>query len=247
MVGQVLRQLVAVFLVVVCPSTLLMAERPSAMLYANGAVMLNGMPAARSMSVFAGDRIDTAGASRVSVLHTGLSLVVDSNSSVEYQADGFTVLKGAASARTSKGVSARVGPISVIPKGASALFDIRSDGKTILVSSREGTITVTDGVEMATVGPGYTAKVTFDSQDAPRPAAAASGQQPSQYPPPPQTTASSSQEEGPKPAATTRGDENEERKRLIIVILVTAAATAAIVCILECGEGGPTPVSPVTP
>ena len=246
MVGQVLRQLVAVFLVVVCPSTLLMAERPSAMLYANGAVMLNGMPAARSMSVFAGDRIDTAGASRVSVLHTGLSLVVDSNSSVEYQADGFTVLKGAASARTSKGVSARVGPISVIPKGASALFDIRSDGKTILVSSREGMITVTDGVEVATVEPGYTARVTFESQDAPRPAATASGQQPSQYPPPPQTTGGS-QEEGPKPAATTRGDQDNERKKLIIAIVLTAAATATIVCILECGGGGPTPVSPVTP
>ena len=246
MLGQVLRQVVAIFLVVACPSNWLMAERPSAMLYANGAVMLNGMPAARSMSVFAGDRIDTADASRVSVLRTGLSLVVDSNSSVQYQSDGFTVLKGAASARTSSGMSARVGPISVIPKGASALFDITSDGKTILVSSREGMITVTDGAAVATVQPGYTARVTFESQEAPRPAATASGQQPGQYPPPPET-AGGSQEEGPKPAATTSGDQGNERKKLIIAIVLTAAASAVIVCILECGGGGATPLSPVTP
>ena len=245
MFGQVSKRLVAVLLLVVCPSTLLMAELPTAMLYASGAVMLNGMPAARSMSVFAGDRIDTADASRVSVLRTGLSLVVDSNSSVQYQTDGFTVLKGTASARTSTGLTARVGPICVIPKGASALFDIRSDGKTILVSSREGTITVTDGVKMATIDPGYTARVTFDSQDAPRPAASSSGQQPSQNPTP--QASAGSQDEGPKPAATTTGDENNERKKLIIAILVTAAATAAIVCILECGGGGATPISPVTP
>jgi hypothetical protein len=245
MLGQVVRQVVAIFLMVVFPSTLLMAERPSAMLYANGAVMLNGIPAAKSMSVFAGDRIDTADASRVSVLRTGLSLVVDSNSSVQYQTDGFTVVKGTASARTSNGVSARVGPISVTPKGASALFDIKSDGKTMLISSREGAITVTDGVQLATVEPGYTARVSYAPQDAPAPAASASGQQPSQAPAP-QTTAGS-QEEGPKPAATTSGDENHERKKLIIVIVITAAAAAAIVCILECGGGGPTPISPVTP
>jgi len=67
MLEQALRKLVAVLLVVVCPSSLLIAERPSAMLYATGTVTLNGMPAAKSMSVFAGDRIDTADASVVSV------------------------------------------------------------------------------------------------------------------------------------------------------------------------------------
>jgi len=217
MLGQVARQLVAIFLVVIYPSSLLLAEHPTAMLYATGAVMLNGIPAAKSMSVFAGDRIDTADASRVSILRTGLSLVVDSNSSVQYQADGFTVLRGAASARTANGMSARVGPISVVPNSASALFDIKSDGKTIFVSSREGAITVTDGVQMATVEPGYTARVSYAPQDA------------------------------PTPAATASGDENHERRKLIIAIVVTAAAAAVIVCVLECGGGGPVPISPVTP
>jgi hypothetical protein len=245
MLEQGLRKLVALLLMVVCPSSLLMAERPSAMLYATGAVTLNGMPAAKSMSVFAGDRIDTGDASVVSVNRHGFSLVVDANSSVQYQSDGFTILKGKASARTSNGMLAHAGPLSVIPKGNSALFDVSSDGRTILVASREGTLTLTDGIETATLEPGYTAMVSLDPQDqAPKPAASASGQAPSQNPEP--QAATSDQEQGPKPAATTSGDNNRSKKGLIILIIASAAAGAAIFCILECG-GGPTPVSPVTP
>lgn len=218
MLEQALRKLVAVLLVVVCPTKLLMAERPSAMLYATGTVTLNGMPAAKSMSVFAGDRIDTADASVVSVNSSGFSLVVDPNSSVEYQSNGFTILKGKASAKTSNGMSAHAGPLSMIPKGNSALFDVSDDGKIVLVASREGTLTLTDGIETATLEPGYTAKVSLDPQD-----------------------------QGPKPAATTRGDENRKKKGLIILIVASAVGAAAVVCDLECGGGGPTPVSPVTP
>ncbi len=246
MFQQPLRTLVAVLLCIVCPSALLMAELPSAMLYATGAVTLNGVPAAKSMSVFAGDRIDTADASVVSINRSGLSLVVDPNSSVQYQSNGFTILKGKASVRTSSGMSAHAGPLSVIPKGNSALFDVSRNGKTVLVASREGALTLTDGVETATLDPGYTAKVTLDPQDqGPRPAASGTGQEPGQNPNPKATA--SDQDQGPKPAATTSGEEGTSKKKMIILIILTAAATAAIVCILECGGGGPTPISPVTP
>ena len=248
MLEQAFRKLVAVLLVVVCPFTLLMAEQPSAMLYATGAVMLNGMPAAKSMSVFAGDRIDTADASVVSVNRTGFSFVIDPNSSVRYQTDGFTILKGKTSARMSNHASAHAGALSVIPKGNSALFDVSRNGNTVLVASREGTLTLTDGIETATLEPGYTAKVSLDPQDQePKPAAPASGQVPNQNPSQNQGSNASDQDQGPKPAATTGGDEDHHKRGIIIAINATAAATAAIVCILECGGGGPTPVSPVTP
>lgn len=233
MSDKVVRKLVAVLLIVVCPSTFLMAERPSAMLYATGAVTLNGIriPAAKSMSLFAGDRVDTADASVVSINWSGSSLVVDPNSSVQYQSDGFSILKGTARVRTSKGMSAHAGPISVLLQSDTALFDVSTDGNTILVASREGTLTVTDGIETATLEPGFTAKVSLDSQDqGPKPAATASGQ-----------------DQGPKPAAGTTGDKNRRKKGLIIWIFASAAAGAAIACILACGGSGRTPISPVVP
>ena len=221
MSDKVVRKLVAVLLIVVCPSTFLMAERPSAMLYATGAVTLNGIriPAAKSMSLFAGDRVDTADASVASINWSGSSLVVDPNSSVQYQSDGFSILKGRARVRMSKGMSAHAGPISVLLQSDTALFDVSTDGNTILVASREGTLTVTDGIETATLEPGFTAKVSLDSQD-----------------------------QGPKPAAGTTGDKKRRKKKgLIIWIFASAAAGAAIACIFACGPSGRTPVSPVVP
>jgi hypothetical protein len=108
----------------------------------------------------------------------------------------------------------------VIPKADAAFFDISSDGKTTLVASREGSLTLTDGIETTTLDPGYTAKVSVDPQDA--------------------------QDQGPKPAATTTG-EQKKHKKLIIIILASAAAGAIIACILACGGSGGTPVTPVTP
>ena len=231
MLYGVVQRLIAVALAVVCPCTFLMAERPSAMLYATGTVTLNGTPAAATMSVFAGDRIETANASVVSINRSGSSLVVDPNSSVEYQNDGFTILKGSARVRTSRGLAAHAGSLSVIPIGNAALFDVSSDGRTVLVASREGTLTLTDGIETATLKPGYTAQVSLDIQDqSPNPAAAAGGQ-----------------DQGPIPAATTKGQGNKRKKGLIILIFASAIAATAIACALACGGGGPTAITPVTP
>jgi hypothetical protein len=216
-----MQKLAAILLLIVCPS-ILMAERPSAMLYATGIVTLNGVPAAKSSSIFAGDRIDTADSSVVSINRSGSSLVLDPNSSVEYHNEGFTLLKGVARVRTSKGLGAQAGPISIIPKGDAALFDVSSDGKTILIASREGSLTLTDGEETATLDPGYTAKVSIDPQEG--------------------------QDQNPKPAAGTRGDENKrKKKKIIFIILASAAAAAIIACILACESSGPSPVTPVTP
>jgi hypothetical protein len=198
-----------------------MAERPSAMLYATGSVTLNGIPAEKSTSIFDGDRIDTANASVVSIDRTGSSLVVDPNSSVQYKNDSFTILKGVARVRTSTGIAAHTGPLSVIPKAKAALFDVSNDGKTVLIASREGALTVTDGVETATLEPGYTAKVTLDPEQ--------------------------DQDQGPKPAARTRGDENKHKKGLIIIIIASAAAAALIACLLACEGSGGAAVTPVVP
>ena len=220
MLSQTVNKLAAVLLVVVCPSAILMAERPGAMLQASGTVLVNGTATPQSMSLFMGDRVNTAGGAAASITRSGLSLVVDPNSSVRYQDDGFAILQGTARVRISKGVTAHAGLVSVVPKGDSALFDVSSDGKTALVTSREGALTLTDGVEMASLNPGYTAKISLDPSEG--------------------------QDQGPKPAAQSKGDKNN-KKWFIIWILVAAAAGAGITCAVTCGGGGPTPVSPVTP
>jgi hypothetical protein len=216
--GAIVRQLVTGLLLLVCPCGL-MAEQPIALLDASGEVTLNGTPARASTSVFAGDRIDTASASVVSINGRGTSLVVDPHSSIRYEADGFTILKGMSRVRTSKAMIAHAGPLSVMPKANQALFDISNDGKTVLVASREGVLTLKDGMETATLSPGYTARVSLES--------------------------SHDDDQSPKPAGTTRGVPN--RKKALIIILASGAAGVAVACILACGGGGGAPLTPVTP
>ena len=160
------RKLLALLLVVVCPSAILMADRPSAMLQASGAVRLNGNPTPQTTSVFTGDVIDTAASSVVSITRSGSSLTVDPDSSIRYEDDGFAILKGMARVQTSKGMTAHAGPISVVPLAKTALFDVSTDGKTALIASREGALTLTDGVESMTLEPGHTAKVNLDQEQA---------------------------------------------------------------------------------
>nr|UXE41687.1 hypothetical protein Hi04_10k_c5966_00020 [uncultured bacterium] len=219
MLALVSRKILALFLVIVFPSTLVMADRPSAMLTTSGTVRLNGTALPQSTSVFTGDVIDTAAESVGSLSRSGSSVIVDPDSSVRYQDDGVSVVKGMARVQTSKGMAAHVGRISVIPVGSDALFDVHIDGKTALIASRKGPLTLTDGVESFTLDPGHTAKVSIDvSQD---------------------------QGQAPKPAA--KGGEKKLKKPPAWLIWVVVAGGAfAVACALTCGSGAAA-ISPVVP
>jgi hypothetical protein len=207
MLNLVSRKILALLLVVVVPSAVLMADRPSAMLITAGTVRLNGTVLPQSTSVFSGDVIDTAADSVGSLSRSGSSVVVDPDSSVRYQDDGVSVLKGTARVQTSKGLPAHAGSISVIPVTNNALFDIRIDGKTALIGSRAGALTLTDGVESYTLDPGHTAKVDI-SQD---------------------------QGQAPKPAA--KGGEKKKKPPAWLIWVAVAAGAFAVACALTCGLG----------
>ena len=207
MFSLITRKILALLLVIVFSSAALMADRPSAMLITSGTVRLNGTVLPQSTSVFTGDVIDTAADSVGSLSRSGSSVVVDPDSSVRYQDDGVSVLKGTARVQTSKGLPAHAGSISVTPVTNNALFDIRIDGKTALIGSRAGALTLTDGVESYTLDPGHTAKVDI-SQD---------------------------QGQAPRPAA--KGGEKKKKPPAWLIWVAVAAGAFAVACALTCGLG----------
>src|SRR6516164_9370218 len=139
------RKVIALVLVVVCPSAIVLADRPSAMLSSSGTVRLNGAVIPRSTSVFTGDVVDTSAESVGALSRSGSSVVVDPNSSIRYQDDGFAIMKGTVRVQTSKGMTAHTGPISVVPVSNAALYEVSIDGKTALIASRQGALTLTAG------------------------------------------------------------------------------------------------------
>jgi hypothetical protein len=218
MLSKVMQKMLALLLMVICPSGVLMADRPSAILQASGTVRLNGSGVPRSMSVFSGDLIDTAHASVASISRNGSYLVVDPDSSIRYQENGFAILNGRARVQATNGLTAYAGPISVIPAANGALFDVSSDGKTALITSREGALTLTNGIETITLGSGYTAKVSLDVPQ---------------------------EQQAPKPAA--KGGEKKKKAPPAWLIWVAAAGAGfAVACALTCGTGAAA-VSPVVP
>jgi hypothetical protein len=214
------RNAIAVLLIAVFPSSIVLADRPSAMLTTSGTVRLNGNVSPRSTSVFTGDVIDTASDAVGSLSRSGSSVVVDPDSSIRYQDDGPAILKGMARVRTSKGMAAHAGPISVIPVKDAALFDVSSDGKTALIASREGALTLVAGGESFTLEPGYTAKVNLDvPQD----------------------------QQAPKPAAKGGEKKIKAPPAWLIYVIAGGVAAAAVTCAFLCGKGAAAAVSPVVP
>jgi hypothetical protein len=214
------RKLLSIFLLLTYPATISLAEMPSGMLYATGSVMLNGAAVRNSSSVFAGDRVVTASSSVASITRSGSSVIVDPNSSVLYEDYGFKILDGTARASTRNGLTAHAGPISVVPKNKLAKFDVSTHNGTILIASREGVLTLTDGDVVKTLEPGYTASIRLGPEQ--------------------------DKSQNPIPAATTSGVITGS-KQLIIVIAAAAVGATAIACSLACTDGGAVAVSPVTP
>jgi hypothetical protein len=133
------------FLVVLAASALV-AQTDGAMLYAKGNVALNGQSVANSTSIFAGDRLDIADSSVGSINRGGSSVVLSPNSSIQYQQSGVELLKGTARISTSQGMVAYSGSVTVTPKSGAAKFDVvKLDNNSVLVASREGALSVSDG------------------------------------------------------------------------------------------------------
>lgn len=117
-----------------------------AMLYANGNARVNGQPAGTSTSIFAGDRIDVADSSAVSINRSGSSVVVSPNSSIQYEPASVEVVQGTVHVSTSQGMAVRAGNVLVAPGGKNtvASYDVIAAGSKITIVSREGSLTASD-------------------------------------------------------------------------------------------------------
>ena len=139
----------------VLATAMLTAQTNGAMLYAKGNVTLNGQSVPTSTSIFVGDRLDIADASVGSINRNGSSVVLSPNSAIQYQQSGVALLKGTARVSTSQGMSAQAGQFTITPTSGTAKFDVVTLGNnSVLVASREGTLTVNDGNSTITLPQG---------------------------------------------------------------------------------------------
>jgi hypothetical protein len=164
-----IRTSVSVFLIALLPSALLLADTKGAMLFANGAVVLNGMAVKSTSGVFDGDRIDTANNAMGTINQKGSTVGVDPNSGVTYRKNSIDVRRGSVRVSTDQGLSVLVDQFSITPKEGTAKFTVAKLDNKIVVTSSEGSLVLGGAAKTTVLPPGMAA--TLD----PNPAPAGSG------------------------------------------------------------------------
>ena len=140
-----LQKILSCIMVMVVPASLFAADSAAAMLYSNGTTWLNGSSLPKSSAIFSGDRVQTTAGSVAKINASGSSLVVLSDSLVQFEGDAVKLEHGGVTVSTSKGMTTRAGEVAVIPStGVWTQFDVTDvDGK-VHIAARKGDLTITD-------------------------------------------------------------------------------------------------------
>jgi len=158
-----LNKILSCIIAVVVPASLFAADSGAAMLYGNGPTWLNGSSLPKSSAVFSGDLVQTAPGSVAKINASGSSLMVLSDSLVQYEGSAVKLDHGSVTVSTSKAMATRAGDVAVTPTAdVWTQFDVtKVDGKVQIVA-RKGDLTVDDGTQTTTLAQGQ--QTTRDSE-----------------------------------------------------------------------------------
>jgi hypothetical protein len=133
------RAILSCVLVFLLPASLFAADTTAAMLYTNGTAWINGGSVPRSSAIFSRDLVQTKADSVASIKAPGSSVLVSSDSLVQYQGDSIKLEHGGMSVATSKNMAARIGALRVVPASAGwTEFEVRDTDGAVKIVARKG-------------------------------------------------------------------------------------------------------------
>ena len=133
-------------MVVIVPAALFAADSGVAMVYSNGNTWLNGSSLPKSSAIFSGDLVQTTAGSVAKINASGSSLIVLSDSLVQFEGNAVKLEHGGVAVSTSKAMATRAGDVTVTPTASVwTQFDVTDvDGK-VRIAAKKGDVTVDDG------------------------------------------------------------------------------------------------------
>ncbi len=142
-------------LLLVMPGVLSAQNTAAAVIFPAGTVYLNGAQLNNSSAFMTGDVLQTRENGAANINAAGSSAVVDSNSIVRFQTDGFSLDRGSISVATGKGMSVYARDFKIAPaSGEWTQFYVTRSSGTIGIIARKNSITVSCGANTATVKEG---------------------------------------------------------------------------------------------
>jgi hypothetical protein len=150
-----LQKALGCIMVVVLPAALFATDSGAAMLYSNGTARLNGTNLPRSSAIFPGDLVQTSADSVAKINAVGTSLMVLSDTLVQFDGNAIKLEQGGVAVTTSKGMATRAGEVTVTPKGnVWTQFDVKNVDGQIQITAQKGDVTVSDGAGTTTLAQG---------------------------------------------------------------------------------------------
>lgn len=131
------------------------ASGGTSVIYGTGTVFVNGAQLGNSSALMTGDVVQTKEDGAANISLAGSSAVVDSNSIVRAQGDGFSLDRGSISVATGKSLSVYARDLKITPVSSAwtQYYVTRSSG-TIGILARKSAVTVTCGTTTETVREG---------------------------------------------------------------------------------------------
>jgi hypothetical protein len=143
-------------LLLLFPGSMLAADSNAAMLYINGAALVNDARVPRSSAaIFSGDLLQTRPNSVANINEPGSSISVLSDSLVKFEGSSVEIEHGGVTVSTSKGMMARAGDVKVTPKSyAWTEFKVVDTDGTVKIHAEKGDLLIDDGSKVVTLAQG---------------------------------------------------------------------------------------------
>lgn len=154
-------------MVAIVPGTLFAADSGAAMLYSTGSSWINGSSFPKSSAIFSGDMVQTAAGSLAKINASGSSLLVLSDSLVQFEGSAVKLEHGTVSVSTAKGMATRAGEVTVTPTASVwTQFDVTNVDGHVQITAQKGDLTVSDGGQTTTLAQGQqTTRNESESQE----------------------------------------------------------------------------------
>ena len=142
-------------LIMVMASPAWAADSAAAMLYTNGTAWINGGYIPKSSAIFAGDLVQTKSDSVANIKSSGTSVLVLSDSLIQYEGSAVKLEHGSLNVATSKNMAAQIGGLKVAPAGAAwTEFEVRDTDGVVRIIARKGDVKLIDASGTSTLAEG---------------------------------------------------------------------------------------------
>ncbi len=150
------REVLTWLLIMLLPASTFAADSSAAMLYTNGTAWINGGNVPKSSAIFSGDLVQTKTDSVASIKSPGTSVLVFSDSLVQYQGAAVKLEHGSVNVGTSKSMATEVGGLKVEPASGSSWteFEVRDTDGAVRIIARKGNLRLTDANGTTTLAQG---------------------------------------------------------------------------------------------